>query len=138
MDWETPGELFTLLDKEFHFTHDVCATEYNTKCKQFWSEYDDALKQEWVGVCWMNPPYGRGVIDKWLQKASESPKATVVALIPSRTGPPWWHRYVMEKADEIRFIRGKLKFKGAKSVAGFCSAIVIYKQREKILESMVS
>lgn len=33
------------------------------------------------------------------------------------------------KADEIRFIRGRLKFKGAKHNAPFPSVIVIYKGR---------
>ena len=34
---------------------------------------------------------------------------TVVMLIPSRTDTIWWHRDVM-CADEIRFVKGRLKF----------------------------
>jgi phage N-6-adenine-methyltransferase len=132
MDWETPPELFAVLDAEFGFDLDVCANKSNSKCKRFYSEQDDGLSKDWTGTCWMNPPYGRGVIDKWLKKASESPGAIVVALIPSRTGPPWWHRYVMERADEIRFLRGKLKFVGASSVAGFCSAVVVYRNQDNL------
>lgn len=37
-EWETPQALFDELNKEFHFTLDVCATEKNRKCAV--SEYD--------------------------------------------------------------------------------------------------
>lgn len=128
MDWETPQWLFDQLHREFHFTIDLCATKENAKCKRFYTIEQDALRQEWRGVCWMNPPYGRGVIDKWLKKATESPNATIVCLLPSRTGPPWFHRYVLGRAFEVRFIAGKLRFVGAKSVAGFCSMLAIYRK----------
>ena len=38
---------------------DVCATSENAKCKKYYGPEEDGLKQEWKGVCWMNPPYGR-------------------------------------------------------------------------------
>lgn len=65
--WETPQELFDNLNAEFHFTVDVCATKDNAKCEEFFTPEMDGLKQEWVGVCWCNPPYGRG-IGKWMKK----------------------------------------------------------------------
>jgi phage N-6-adenine-methyltransferase len=129
-EWATPDWLFDELDREFHFTLDVCATAENAKCLSFLDSLDmrSALAQEWQGRCWMNPPYGRQ-IGQWLQKAYESAQAgaTVVALIPSRTDTAWWHDYVM-KASEIRFIRGRLKFSEAKWNAPFPSAIVVFKR----------
>ena len=124
-DWETPQDFFDALDAEFHFTLDVCASHQNAKCARYFTIEDDGLSQEWSGVCWMNPPYGRE-IKNWLKKASES-KATVVCLVPSRTGSSWWHQYVMEKAAEIRFMRGRLKFVGAPNSAKFDSAVVVFK-----------
>jgi site-specific DNA-methyltransferase (adenine-specific) len=50
----------------------------------------------------------------------------VVMLIPSRTDTRWWHEYIM-KASEIRFVRGRLKFGGAKYNAPFPSAIVVFR-----------
>lgn len=67
-NWSTPQDLFELLDSEFHFTLDVCADENNHKCEKFFTQEDDGLKQKWSGVCWMNPPYGRG-IKHWVEKA---------------------------------------------------------------------
>lgn len=125
-EWETPQRLFDELNNEFAFELDVCATSENAKCLHFFTKEQDGLSQRWTGTCWMNPPYGRS-IGAWLKKASESP-ATVVCLVPSRTDNWWWHRYVM-LADEIRFIRGRLRFVGAGDGAKYPSALVIFRSR---------
>lgn len=123
--WETPRELFEKLNEEFHFDLDVCALQTNAKCAKFYTPDQDGLKQPWNGVCWCNPPYGKN-ISRWLQKAYES-DATVVCLVPSRTGTRWFHEWVLNKA-EIRFIKGRLKFGGSKNSAPFDSLILIYRR----------
>jgi len=128
LDWPTPRGVFNKLNKEFNFTLDPCASSENTKCARYFTEKEDGLKQSWAGeIVFMNPPYGRS-IGKWIQKAyNESLKgAVVVCLIPARTDTGWWHKYCM-KAWEIRFIRGRIKFEGAKHNAPFPSAIVIFR-----------
>ena len=70
-EWETPQKFFNELNKEFNFELDVCALPENAKCKQYYSPEQDGLKQEWKGVCWCNPPYGRE-IGKWVKKAYET------------------------------------------------------------------
>ena len=112
IEWETPQDFFNTLNKEFHFTLDVCATSDNKKCKHFYSIEDDGLSQPWYGKCFMNPPYNRN-IDLWLKKAYEFAQygITIVCLIQGRSSDTrWWHSYVM-KASEIRFIKGRLQFK---------------------------
>ena len=69
--WATPQYLFDKLNQEFGFTLDVCADESNHKTGAYFSKEDDGLRQEWTGVCWMNPPYGRE-IGKWVKKAYEA------------------------------------------------------------------
>lgn len=66
-EWGTPQELFNRLNKEFNFTLDICASKENTKCPKYYTKEEDALKQEWGGVIWMNPPYGRQ-IGIWVKK----------------------------------------------------------------------
>lgn len=127
--WETPQDLFNRLNDEFHFDTDVCATSENAKCPKFFSPSMDGLRQDWQGVCWMNPPYGKK-IGAWMKKAMEA-EATVVCLVPSRTDTKWWHEYAM-KASEIRFIKGRLKFGDSKNSAPFPSAIIVF--RKKILK----
>lgn len=127
--WETPQDLFRALDAEFHFDIDVCAVKENAKCKKFFSPEQDGLSQEWRGVCWCNPPYGRK-IGKWVRKAyltAKTGNTTVVALLPSRTDTKWFHEYIYGKA-EIRFLRGRLKFGRAQNSAPFPSMVVIWRR----------
>ena len=62
-----PQELFDELHAEFSFTTDVAATDENAKCTHHYTQEQDGLKQDWRGVCWMNPPYGRAMVE-WLKK----------------------------------------------------------------------
>lgn len=131
--WETPSEIFDQLHTEFGFEIDVCALPFNTKVPMFLSPDNNALKQKWTGVCWMNPPYGRG-IEQWVKKAWDSSNdgATVVCLLPARTETEWWHEYCMR--GEIRFLRGRIWFKRPNGKTGrprFGSAIVVFRQLKK-------
>mgnify|MGYP001580132719 CR=1 FL=1 len=125
-EWETPRKLFDELDKEFHFNVDPCATRENAKCEEFYTKKENGLTIEWIGNIFMNPRYGRE-IGKWIRKAYESSlkdSSTVVCLLPARTDTKWFHDYCMK--GEIRFLRGRLKFGGAKNSAPFPSMIVIF------------
>jgi len=131
-DWETPPDFFKGLDQEFHFTLDVCATRKNAKCKHYYSPKVDGLKQDWEGVCWLNPPYGKS-IGEWVRKAyleARKEGVVVVGLLPARTDTAYFHDYIYGKA-EIRFIRGRLKFVGAKNSAPFPSMVVIWRKNVK-------
>jgi phage N-6-adenine-methyltransferase len=131
-DWETPPWLFEELDQEFRFNLDVCATHKNALCPAYYTKETDGLRQTWYGSCFMNPPYGREILN-WMQKAANSRfiADVIVCLIPARTDTKWWHRYVMAFANEIRFIDGRITFyengKPAKHAAPFPSAIVVYR-----------
>lgn len=122
--WATPQELFDELNNEFGFTVDVCALPENAKCKQYYTPEMDGLKQEWTGVVWCNPPYGRQ-IGKWVEKAAKS-TCRVVMLLPARTDTRWFHDYIYGYA-EIRFIKGRLKFGGCNNSAPFPSMICVFR-----------
>lgn len=125
--WATPQKFFDDCNAKYGpFDIDVCADAENAKCSVYFDKEVDGLKQEWVGKCWMNPPYGRE-IGKWMKKAKQSygAGATVVCLVPARTDTNWWHDYAMH--GEIIFIKGRLKFGNAKNSAPFPSALIIFK-----------
>lgn len=127
--WATPQDFFDALDREFHFALDVCATAENAKCERYFSPEQDGLAQDWReeahgGYCWCNPPYGRE-IGKWVRKAAES-TCPIVMLLPARTDTAWFHEYIYGRA-EIRFVRGRLKFSGAKFNAPFPCMIVVFR-----------
>ena len=134
-DWETPDYIFNMLDNEFHFTLDPCCTHENAKCKKHYTKMEDGLKQTWEGeTVFVNPPYSRKTKDNpgqeaWIKKCyEESKNATVVMLIPARTDTRAFHQYIYGKA-EIRFLRGRIKFKGAENAAPFPTMVVVYKKK---------
>jgi phage N-6-adenine-methyltransferase len=129
--WSTPQDFFDKLNDEFRFTLDVCATKENAKCPSFFTAEEDALRHDWSGVCWMNPPYGRQIKD-WIEKAYVSSLlgTTVVCLVPARIDTAWWHDYCVK--GEVRFVRGRLKFGGNKNPAPFPSAVVIFTPRAEV------
>ena len=124
--WETPQDLFDRLDAEFHFTLDACALPENAKCARYYTPEQDGLSQPWDGVVWCNPPYGRQV-GIWVEKAALSAMqgATVVMLLPARTDTAWYQDYI-DPFVRPRFIRGRLKFGGAKNSAPFPSMVVAF------------
>ena len=123
--WSTPQDFFDKYNKIHKFTLDACASRENFKCDNYYTIEDNSLTKIWHGTVWMNPPYGRK-IGLWLKKAYDSSLqgAKVVCLIPSRTDTKWWHEYAMN--GEIEFIKGRLKFGGAKHNAPFPSVVVVF------------
>ncbi len=168
-EWATPTDFFDRLNEEWDFNLDPCATDENTKVKDYYYTKEiDGLKEPWHGPydlkyskrspgrVFCNPPYGdkenkcevdckkkrcvkRGYhltedfpgTGAWVEKAVTEVKKgnaqVVVMLLPSRTDAKWWHLWVEPNASEINFIRGRLKFGGAKDSAPFPSVVVVFK-----------
>ena len=108
--WSTPPELFAEINAEFNFTLDPCATAKSAKCADFFTEEQNGLNQNWGGVVFMNPPYGKE-IRSWIYKArvSAAAGALVVGLIPAATDQDWWHDHIVGVA-EVRYLRGRPRF----------------------------
>lgn len=109
-DWSTPQDLFDVLNAEFHFTLDPCASDWNAKTPKYYTEADNGLEQNWKNqTIFMNPPYGK-VLNKWMKKAYESALAgaTVVCLVPAATDTLWFHEFALK--GEIRYLRGRPRF----------------------------
>jgi phage N-6-adenine-methyltransferase len=149
-DWRTPPELFAALDAEFRFTLDAAATRANALCPLYLGpdhapEYRDALTTDWwIGrsgeAAYCNPPYSRGLQGKFIAKAAlEAHKGaggllTVVMLIPARPDTKAFHAHIWDaekhqprEGVEVRFLKGRLKFSGAKDAAPFPSMVVVFR-----------
>lgn len=138
-DWETPKDLFDKLNDEFNFDLDAFASDKNAKCKNYFTEQDDSFQQDWTKYksIFINPPYTSKVQDEVLKKINDTIssdwKGVIVLLIPARTDTRRWHDYIFNKADDIRFIRGRLRFEVdgvPKGTSTFPSAIVVYDRRD--------
>lgn len=91
---------------------DCCANEYNTQVRDnFITEEQNALAVDWNGrYIWCNPPYSRGNVDCFINKAieqvekSETPK-TVVMLLNVDTSTRYFEK-IVGKATAIFYITG--------------------------------
>jgi len=80
---------------------------------------------------WCNPPYSD--ITSWVRKAHEEVSSgrceVVVMLVPARTDTRWFHDWCYNKRGvEIEFVKGRLKFGGAKYNAPFPSMVVVFRR----------
>lgn len=141
-EWSTPDDFFAKVVAEFGpFDLDPCATAENAKAPKYYTKEQDGLSRDWFGRVWCNPPYGRA-IGNWVREASAWTQTVrypegapggaelVVMLLPARTDTRWWHSYIVGRSisPEVRFIKGRLKFGGAKNSAPFPSALVIFRR----------
>ena len=59
-EWKTPNWLFNILNKQYKFKFDCCASHTNSKCKYFASKRTEFQISTFVGdVAWMNPPFSK-------------------------------------------------------------------------------
>ena len=119
-DWGTPSAVYASLDKEFGFTLDPC---------RLGDEGGLFGRRDGLTISWSrervfcNPPYGPAIPD-WLDRSKEADIA--VYLLPARTDTRWFHDHVLRHANEVRFLRGRLRFGGSKNSAPFPSMLAIY------------
>ena len=90
--------------------------------KKFFTRDDDGLKQDWLGKIFCNPPYSRGLIDKFvvklLREFAGGRTTEAIVLTNAATDTDWAHK-LMALADQIIFTKKRLKFlKPDGSIAG--------------------
>lgn len=109
-EWRTPLWLFNLLNQEFSFDLDPCATQENRLCPYHFTKKEDGLKEQWTGAtAFVNPPYSQ--MREWVKKSyteAYEGRATVVMLVAARTDTRGWWDYV--RYGQVRFLKGRLKF----------------------------
>jgi hypothetical protein len=72
-----------------------------------WTEADDGLALEWHGLVWLNPPFDRYQVGKWIQKLAEHGNG--IALVHARTEADWFQP-IWRSASLALFLRKRLKF----------------------------
>lgn len=125
-NWSTPDPLYNQFNDEFHFNLDACASDWNHKCANYYTEQDNALTKDWEGVVWMNPPFSKCGI--WVRKAYEQCQkgSTIACLIPARTETNYFHDCCI--GHEIRYVKGRIHFEDEKGKTGrprFSNVLVI-------------
>ena len=131
VEWDTPKRMVQSLREEFgDFDLDPATHQANpTGAKRFFTEKENGLIQPWNGgVVYVNPPYGR-VILEWVKKALEEYEKgnakRIIMLLPSRTCTRWFHLLYSRGDVEMRFIKGRLKYGDGSAPAPFPSLLVV-------------
>jgi len=118
----TPDQLLAELHDEFGPLFDPCPDGW-TECglAMDWKERAGHL------TVYCNPPYSRGQLAQWVKKCHDEWRrgVQVVLLIPSYTDTAYFHDWIYPFA-ELRFLRGRLRFKGYNDQASFPSMLCIF------------
>jgi hypothetical protein len=69
---------------------------------------------EWGERNFVNPPYSRKLKEAFVSRAVEFKKRgrLSVMLLPVSTSTKLFHDVILPNADDIRFLRGRVKFEG--------------------------
>jgi site-specific DNA-methyltransferase (adenine-specific) len=108
-NWSTPKEFYNKLNDEFNFDFDPCPLNENEITPE-----KNGLLIEWGQKNYINPPYNRKLKEAFVIKAiEESNKGKLcVMLLPVSTSTKLFHDIIKPNANEIRFIKGRIKFIG--------------------------
>jgi len=111
--WGTDPAVFNAMNKEFNFGLDAAASDENHLIPNYLTREQDALTVDWelkfkwseIKSVWVNPPYGRGYIKKFMNKAIEQKAkgVTTVMLVPATLDAQW---LPLNSISEIRIVTG--------------------------------
>jgi len=126
--WQTPSWLFEVLNYEFNFTVDGAADASNTLLSRYWTEDSKVFDISWQGESvYINPPFDQPTLAAFAKKAwreTRSPNTLAVMLVPVKADQQWWHDYAIR--TEVRFIRGRISFSGAKATLPQPVALLVF------------
>lgn len=124
-EWYTPKEIIDALGE---FDLDPCALVnplWQTG-KVMYDKNVDGLKQEWKGRVWLNPPYSRPLIEKFISRMAEHGNG--IALLFNRCDSKMFQDIIFEKATAMKFLRNRIRFfrpDGTRGDSPGCGSILI-------------
>ena len=153
-EWRTPQWLFSRLTDWFRLDYDAAATGANALCVAYsdrrgtWGRNpvtgyyperlsdDDGLTQSWAGRrVFLNPPYSRGSMMRWMAKAWSEREAAqiIVALVKHDPTTKWWQRYIGLNGEHAIVLPVPVRLKHSDAAAGapWPSAIIIWRRSLK-------
>lgn len=138
-DVRTPKPFFDFvawkLAREYggRFVRDLAASPENALCPLYFTEEDNALKQQWHLHCggnewaWDNPPFGNS--EPWVKLANAETLlgARVVQLLRMALGTGWFQRHVKGGPCTVLRMAGRLPFIGYEGAsANFDTMILVW------------
>jgi len=139
--WNSPPEIMQLLHAGWPDGVDVdpCSNDGSIVGASItYDETADGLSKDWsdgltsAGLVYVNPPYGKA-LPVWAAAIASQHKAmrdagkmhAIISLVPARTDTAWF-RSLLDGAEGVIFLAGRVKFIGAPASAPFPSVLVVH------------
>lgn len=112
-EWEIPLEDYLYLNRKYNFEPilDVCATEENKQCDNYFNEKQNALNQIWDSKNWCNPP--RKLYKEFVKYAHDEFKnyghETMMIIPANSMCTKYSEKYILEIAEYYPII-GRMNF----------------------------
>lgn len=124
-EWYTPLEIIDALGP---FDLDPCAPLYPLwpTAAVMYDKNIDGLSRGWNGRVWLNPPYSRPLLERFVKRLSKHGNG--IALLYNRCDTALFHEEVFPKANALMFIRGRLRFfrpNGSQGDSAGCGSILV-------------
>ena len=87
--------------------------QFTVRAKEYFNKEQDGLSRPWHGNVFLNPPYTRGIIDRFINKLSRErysgrvKKAIVITNNSTDTG---WGQSILMEADAVCFLNKRVHF----------------------------
>lgn len=106
-EWYTPKYIVDALGE---FDTDPCSPivpPFQT-ARVMYNKEDNGLLQEWAGRVWLNPPYSRPLINKFIEKMVAHNNG--IALVFNRLDSKLFQEQLLNKATSMLIMKGRIKF----------------------------
>ncbi|MFX0183876.1 MAG: DNA N-6-adenine-methyltransferase [Candidatus Hodarchaeota archaeon] len=104
-NWFTPPYIFEKLGK---FDLDPCTSKVRPWDIAENNLTSDGLAARWWGRVWMNPPFDRYEVGKWMAKMADHNNG--IMLVAARTETRSFYDYVWGRCSGVLFIKGRPHF----------------------------
>ncbi len=114
-EWYTPEKYINMARAVMNgIDLDPASCEFAQKVVQaskFYTKEDDGLEQQWSGRVWINPPYSKGLIDKFVEKVCAEYQLGDVdeaVVMVHNSADTEWFRKLGEVADRLCLTHGRI------------------------------
>lgn len=115
-DWLTPQYILDAVGRCFPTGIDLdpCANPRGlVKAKQYYQLPQDGLTLPWFENVYCNPPFSRGQLVQWANKAARESiyyKVNILFLCPASTETEYFQDIIFPHAQAICFLKSRVKF----------------------------
>ncbi len=121
-EWKTPKWLFKILNNQYPFSFDCCASEGNSKTQRFASDF---IKINHIrgDLCWMNPPFSKAY--KMFEHFFKEVYNGIMIYRCDNMETKIWQEVILPKASWIFVFNKRIAYEGMKGKGSrFPSALI--------------